>query len=614
VAGRDIGSDRKEKTMTKWHGSRRIFLKSLGLGTAAMLVSCKISPKHAKDKNRPNVILIMTDDQGFGDLGVSGNPVIKTPNIDAMARRSGSMQNFYVHPVCAPTRACLMTGRYNYRTRVVDTWVGRAMMEPQETTVAEILHQAGYATGIFGKWHLGDNYPLRPMDQGFEHSLVHRGGGIGQPADPPGGEGKYTDPILLDNGKLTQFEGYCTDIYFKRAIKWISKCVSQNRNFFAYIPTNAPHGPFHDVPEDTYNMYKKIDLGNEHFPQEKGHPLPNKSDRDKRARIFTMITNIDDNVGRLFSNLDKLRLTENTIVIFMVDNGPNGRRYVAGFKGMKTHVHEGGIRSPFYVHWPKVVESGHSSDRIAAHIDVLPTILDACGVQKPAGLRLDGRSLLPLLKGQKVNWPDRMIIIQSHRGDKPVLYHHFAARTQRWKLLNASGFGNETFEGEPKFELYDMSADPLEQHNLAQERPDVVEIMRKKYEKWFNDVGSTRPDNYAPPRIHIGTNHENPVVLTRQDWRHIKGRTWAPDSNGYWELFAATSGTYDIRLRFPALSTDAKATLEIAGSKLTADVDKDTAECTFEAVSIRKGKARLLAILAEERGTKGPWQVDVFLK
>ncbi|UCE48039.1 MAG: arylsulfatase, partial [Phycisphaerales bacterium] len=442
--------------MTRWHGSRRVFLKSLGLGTAAMAASCAAPQRQAQDRGRPNVVLIMTDDQGYGDLGATGNPIIQTPNIDAMAARSGSMENFYVHPVCAPTRACLMTGRYNYRTRVVDTWLGRAMMEPQEVTIAEILRQAGYATGIFGKWHLGDNYPMRPMDQGFEESLVHRGGGIGQPADPQGGEGKYTDPILLDSGKLRQLKGYCTDVYFERAAKWISNCAAQNKSFFAYIPTNAPHGPFHDVPAEILDRYKKMDLSNKRFPQAKGHRLPEESDLDKRARIFAMISNIDDNVGRLFGKLDELGLTENTIVIFMVDNGPNGRRYVAGMKGSKTHVHEGGIRSPFFFHWPGVVAPGQSSDRIAAHIDVLPTILDACGVQKPAGLELDGRSLLPLLKGQQVNWPDRTIVIQSHRGDKPVLYHHFAARTQRWKLLNASGFGNETLKDGPKFELYDM--------------------------------------------------------------------------------------------------------------------------------------------------------------
>lgn len=598
--------------MAEWRGSRRIFLKSLGLGAAAAAASCATSPKAGSARSRPNVILIMTDDQGYGDLGVTGNPVIRTPNIDAMAGRSASMENFYVQPVCAPTRACLMTGRYNYRTRVVDTWLGRAMMEPEETTVAEILRQAGYATGIFGKWHLGDNYPMRPMDQGFEEVLVHRGGGIGQPSDPSGGEGKYTDPILLDNGELRQFKGYCTDIYFERAAKWISECADRKKNFFAYIPTNAPHGPFDDVPEDLFERYKKMDLSNKSFPQVKGHPLPEKNNQDQMARIFAMITNIDDNVGRLFAKLDELGLTENTIVIFMVDNGPNTRRYVAGMKGNKSTVYEGGIRSPFFFHWPAGAKPGQSSDRIAAHLDVLPTILEACGVRKPAGLKLDGRSLLPLLQGRQVDWPDRMIVIQSHRGDKPVLYNNFAARTQHWKLLNASGFGNETLQGKPGFELYDMVADPLEENNLSQERPEVVTAMSQRYEQWFRDVSSTRPDNYAPPRIYIGTEHENPVVLTRQDWRHIKGRAWAPDSNGYWELFAAASGKYDIKLRFPELKTDGKATLELKDAvNLEGDILKGALEYTFEAVPINSGNLRLLATITAGNVSKGPWKVDV---
>lgn len=589
--------------------SRRGFLKNVCLGAA--VVAIRNVPASAARKDRPNVILIMTDDQGYGDLGITGNPIIMTPNIDAMARRSGSMTNFYVHPVCAPTRACLMTGRYNYRTRAIDTYIGRAMMEPEEITLAEILRDAGYATGIFGKWHLGDNYPMRPMDQGFSESLVHRGGGIGQPADPTGGEGKYTDPILLDNGRLKPFKGYCTDIYFDRAISWISKCVSDGDNFFAYIPTNAPHGPFHDVPEDLYKRYKKMNLSNEAFPQDKGHPLPKKCNEDIRARIFAMITNIDENVGRLFKKLDDLGVTENTIVIFIVDNGPNERRYVAGMLGNKGGVHEGGIRSPLFFHWPGVVKPGHSSALIAAHIDVLPTILDACQVRKPVELKLDGRSLLPLLKDKPVEWPDRTIFIQAHRGDKPMLYHHFAARSQRWKLLHASGFGRESFKGEPKFELYNMVADPLEQKNLAAERPDVVKRMRKEYEAWFADVGSTRPNNYAPPRIYIGTPHENPVVLTRQDWRHIKDRPWAPRSNGYWELYTAKRGRYDVRLRFPKTDANGTATLEVAGLTLEKRFPADSQAIEFEGIKIDKGNCRLLATLTLGEKDSGPWQVDV---
>ncbi|MCG6920480.1 MAG: sulfatase-like hydrolase/transferase, partial [Acidobacteria bacterium] len=173
--------------------------------------------------SRPDVILIVTDDQGYGDLGVKGNPLVRTPHIDAMAARSAEMTRFYVSPVCAPTRASLMTGRYNYRTRAIDTFVGRAMMEPGEVTLAEILRDSGYRTGIFGKWHLGDAYPMRPIDQGFEEALVHRGGGIGQPSDPPGGEGKYTDAVLFHNGRQVSTEGYCTDVYFDRALDWIGE-------------------------------------------------------------------------------------------------------------------------------------------------------------------------------------------------------------------------------------------------------------------------------------------------------------------------------------------------------------------------------------------------------
>lgn len=591
--------------------SRRDFLKRICAGAAVIGTSCSPRRFGTSSRKRPNVVIVITDDQGYGDLGVTGNPLIRTPNIDALARRSGSMKNFYVHPVCAPTRACLMTGRYNYRTRVIDTWLGRAMMEPEEVTLAEILREAGYATGIFGKWHLGDCYPMRPKDQGFEESLVHRGGGIGQPPDPPGGEGKYTDPILFHNGEQVQQEGYCTDVYFDRAMAWIETCARRRRRFFAYLPTNAPHAPFDDVPQKEYAYYKERDLGNERFPQDVGHPLPQKCDEDRRARIFAMIDNIDDNVGRLFEKLTDLGVVDNTLILFMVDNGPNGRRYVAGMRGMKGQVYEGGIRSPFFVHWPGIVKPGHSSDRIAAHIDVLPTILEACGVAPPEGLKLDGRSLLPLLKGRQPDWPDRTIFIQSHRGNRPVLYHHFAARSQQWKLLHPSGFGNETFQGEPKFELYDMVKDPLEQHDLARERPDVVERLRREYEAWFSDVSGTRPDNYAPPRIYVGTRFENPVVLTRQDWRHVKGRPWAPDSNGYWVLFAASSGRYDIRLRFPAAKQAGRAVLEIGGEQRREKLDEGATECSFKGVPLMKGDTRLMATLLFGDETRGPWQVDV---
>src|SRR5262245_26202184 len=204
----------------------------------------------------PNVILIMTDDQGYGDLGVHGNPIIRTSNIDAMAKKSAVLPSFYVSPVCTPTRASLMTGRYNYRTRAIDTFRGRAMMDASEVTVAELLKTAGYATGIFGKWHLGDCYPMRPIDQGFDMALVHRGGGIGQPSDPPGAEDKYTDPVLFRNGQPEQTQGYCSDVYFREGMTWAEKVSGAGKPFFLYLPTNCPHGPFGDVPPAEYAYYK----------------------------------------------------------------------------------------------------------------------------------------------------------------------------------------------------------------------------------------------------------------------------------------------------------------------------------------------------------------------
>ena len=209
---------------------------------------------------RPNVIVIMTDDQGVGDFGFAGNQLIDTPHLDALYKGGVHLEEFYVSPVCSPTRACLMTGRYNYRTRCIDTYLGRSMMEPQEITVAEVLNAAGYRTGIFGKWHLGDNYPMRAIDQGFDEALIHKGGGLAQPSEPRENGRRYTDAILFRNGKQVQTKGYCTDVYFDAAIDFVKTTTDNDDNFFVYIPTNAPHGPFHDVPQELYDDYSQKDF------------------------------------------------------------------------------------------------------------------------------------------------------------------------------------------------------------------------------------------------------------------------------------------------------------------------------------------------------------------
>lgn len=556
---------------------------------------------------RPNVVVIMSDDQGGGDYGFIGNDVIRTPELDAMHGRSGYLSRFYVSPVCAPTRASLMTGRYNYRTRCIDTYVGRAMMDTEEVTLAEFLRDAGYRTGIYGKWHLGDNYPLRAMDQGFQDSLIHRGGGIGQPSDPIGAEGKYTDPTLIKNGKETPMKGYCTDIFFDAAMEFISKSALSGKNFFTYIATNAPHGPFHDVPKELYDEYREVDFSP--ILVHKLNPQRLEQESDKLARIAAMITNIDQNVGRLFKKLDALGIRENTIVVYLNDNGPNTMRFVGDMRGMKTNVDDGGIRSPLLFHWPAQVQAGKTSDALCAHIDLVPTILDACDVKVPAGHQLDGRSFLPLLTGDNTNWPARQIVFQTHRGNQPQRYHHFAIHEDPWKLVHPSGFGKESFAGQPKLQLYDLSKDPRQTNDVAGRYPEVLQRLKKGYEVWFQDVSSTRPDNYAPPRIVIGTANEMRSVLTRQDWRHVQGQPWAADSNGFWLLEAPEAGDYVVELVFASEHPAGKATITAGSLTKQLDIPAGQRRGHTAGIKLPAGKLKLAVDVDFGGKTQGPHQV-----
>jgi arylsulfatase A-like enzyme len=295
-----------------------------------------------------------------------------------------------------------LTGRYNYRTGVVDTYLGRSLMHPDEVTLAEMLATAGYRTGIYGKWHLGDNYPMRAIDQGFQEALTLNGGGIGQPSDPPGGE-SYFDPILFARGKPQKIPGYVSDVITSGALEFIEQ--NRSRPFFTYVAFNAPHTPL-EVPEKYYQTYRQMNLTLADFPSA-GHPLPQDFDPEITARIYGMVENIDDNVGRLLQKLDELKLSENTIVIFLTDNGPQQPRYNAGMLQRKGSTHEGGIRVPCFLRWPGKFTPGRKVDRIAAHIDLAPTLLEISAVKKPAAVSFDGISLLPLLKGETVlTWAD----------------------------------------------------------------------------------------------------------------------------------------------------------------------------------------------------------------
>ena len=320
-----------------------------------------------------------------------------------------------------------------------------------------------------------------------------------------------------------------------------------------------------------------------------------------------MVNNIDDNLGRLLAKLDALQLATNTIVIFLTDNGPQQVRYNAGLLERKGSVHEGGIRVPFFVHWPGTLEAGRKVDRIAAHIDIAPTLLEACGVPKPEGVKFDGRSLLPLLTGEKIDWPDRTLFFQWHRGDEPELYRAFAARSHQFKLVQPLGAQAKMPETRA-FKLYEMSRDPFELHDVAAEHADVVVQMRQAYEQWFQDVSRTR--GYAPPRIHLGAPQENPVTLTRQDWRGPQAG-WATNSLGHWEVRVTQAGVYAIRLTFPAVTGAATAHLSLREVALQKELPPGATECAFESVRLSSGPGRLEAWLSTEKETMGIRYVEV---
>ena len=527
----------------------------------------------------PNVILIMSDDQGIGDFGINGNPIVQTPNIDQMARNSTSMSRFYVNAVCSPTRASLMTGRWSYRTGVMDTFKGRSIMNSEETTIAEVLRDAGYSTGLFGKWHLGDNYPYRPMDQGYETAVYHRGGGLGQPSEPVGADQRYTNPVLFRNGEQFTAKGYCADIYFSEAIEFINNSQDKKKPFFAYIASNTPHGPYHDVPEKWLDYYKGLDLENSQFPQEEGHQISGKDDLDTRARIYAMVSNLDENVGRLFGELDKMGLTENTVVIYMCDNGPNGHRYVKGFRGRKSNAWEGGVRSPFWAHWPKGFPAGTVSDALSAHVDIFPTILELCEVDQPDGFPIDGQSMVNYLKGVKSEPKDRTVILQSHRGEEPALWENATVVTQQWKLVSNGNSGIQ--------ELFDLSKDPFALVNVSHAYPDVLNDLESQYQDWLEEMRRVTPMDLP---IYVGTTFEPEVVLTSQDLKEIDARK----KEGEWRLKVVESGNYKIAFTIKEMKNPTTVELRIDNQLIaTLPVDSAKVRYAFDPVKLSEGRSTL---------------------
>jgi len=465
----------------------------------------------------------MIDNVGYPEIGINGNELVKTPNLDQFARVGTRFSRFYSNPLCAPTRASLMTGRYYYRTGVLHTSRGGAKMFGDEVTIAELLKDTGYTTGIFGKWHLGDNYPMRPQDQGFEETLFHKSGRLGQVPDNPN---TYIDPKLWDNGQYVQKQGYCTDIFFDAAIDFMRE--NQNTPFFIYLPTNIAHATSeagHEVPEKYSRPYLEM-----------GH---NK----KIAAVCGMINNFDENFGRLKEELSSLGLTEKTIVIFLSDDG-NVRVNQVDFRGHGYATpYEGSIRVPCFVQWPGHLPGKLKIDKIASHIDILPTLLDAAGINAPDDLSIDGVSLLPLLEGKDDAWTDRMLFLQCERGMTPHRYKNCAVISDRFKLI---GYPN-TFEkrkfipptDHPILALYDLASDPGESTNLADQHPEILEIFRSGYDSWFDDVKSTR--QFSPGLIHVGSDAENPVYLCR-----YQDATYIDKKPAGWPICIERPGKYEV--------------------------------------------------------------------
>ena len=577
-------------------------LTAASAGTLSILPGCAgLGQITEAERKRPNVILVITDDQGYGDLRCHGNPVIQTPNLDKLHSQSIRLTDFHVDPTCSPTRSALMTGHYSSRTGVWHTIMGRSLLRKDEVTMADVFSAGGYRTGIFGKWHLGDNYPFRPQDRGFQEVLVHRAGGVGQGADYWGND--YFDDTYFRNGKPEKFEGYCTDIWFNEAMKFIK--ANKDRPFFCYLTTNAPHGPYLVAEK-----YKKMYEGKENVP----NPAFNG-----------MITNIDENMGRLVKKLKSLGLEKDTIVIFMTDNGTaagfRGKKgqikgYNAGMRGTKGSEYDGGHRVPCFIRWPAGgLTGGKDVEQLAAHIDLLPTLIELCGLKKPRSVRFDGDSLRPLLKGGS-NWPKRTLLVHSQRIEHPEKWRKSAVMTERWRLVNGK-------------ELYDIKTDPGQKNNLADKNPKVVEKLRKSYDKWWADL-SRRFDEYC--ETIIGSDKENPVLLMSHDW-HGPRVPWSQgavrsgtQANGFWAVEVARDGTYQFDLRRWPIEANkpinaaigrgktinaTKARLKIEDVDLATSIPQDATAVTFT-VRLYAGKTRLQTWFTDDKGaSRGAYYVYV---
>lgn len=467
---------------------------------------CVISVQAELAGKRPNIIFVLTDDQGYGDLSSHGNPILKTPNMDRLNAEGVRFEDFCVSPTCAPTRSALLTGRHEFKNGITHTILERERLTPKATTLAQVLKNAGYTTGIFGKWHLGDEPDYWPSARGFDEMFIHGAGGIGQSypgscGDAPGN--KYFDPAILHNGTFEKTKGYCTDVFFAQAKKWIES-VKGKQPFYCHLATNAPHGPYIARPEDKALFEGKVE----------GEDVQN---------FFGMLHNIDQNLGLLLDKLKEWGIENDTLVVFMNDNGGTAGTKVfnAGLRAAKGSPWMGGIKASSLWRWPGTLKPAPVT-KLTAHIDFFPTLAELAGAKLSDEVKaqVEGRSLVSLLENPNAEWADRQLFTHVGRWPKdadPQKYKftNCSVRTSRWHLVNA----NAARGGQPKakaqgkakakapaakdanaivragpepmtasWQLFDLQSDPGEQTDLAAANPDIVKQLATAYDQWWDSV------------------------------------------------------------------------------------------------------------------------------
>jgi arylsulfatase A-like enzyme len=483
--------------------------------------------------DQPNVVVFLTDDQGWGDLSVHGNTNLSTPHIDSLAKDGALFERFFVCPVCSPTRAEFLTGRYHARGGVRGVSTGQERLDLDELTIAQVFKDAGYATGAFGKWHNGLQSPYHPNDRGFGEFYGFCSGHWGD----------YFDPPLEHNGEFVKGKGFTADDFTNHAIEFIEQ--HRGGPFFCYLPFNTPHSPM-QVPDEYWDRFKDKELA-----QRAREPA--NEDVPKTRTALAMCENIDWNVGRVLAKLDELKLTGNTIVLYFCDNGPNGARWNGGMKGQKGSTDEGGVRSPLLIRWPGHVDAGKRVEQIAGAIDLLPTLCDLTGVAIPVKNPLDGRSLKPLLTGSVTKWLDRTLVTE--------WAGRYSLRTQQYRLDNAGA-------------LFDIFADPEQRTDIAKERPDVAARLAGEMAHWKEEFKEGLAKDERP--FTVGYSASTPLPA-RDGVPHggIKRSEAAPNCSFFtnwtstndsitWDVEIGKAGRYEAIVYYTCPAADVGSTVELS--------------------------------------------------